>query len=182
MQEKKIYRIGISGHRDLKKERTAEYRMVLIRILVALYETAKSKGKTLRVVSPLADGADRLMVYTAKKLGIDYEVFLPMDQELYEKDFDDASLAESRTLLKGAEKIAVAPLCEGCNETNITDYGVWRDQQYQTMGFALVDSVELMVFMWDGDETVKVGGTYDILSYAKQRGKPMEVISVLREG
>lgn len=182
MQDERVFKVGISGHRDLEKSRTAEYRTALIRILVALEETAKSKGKTLRVVSPLADGADRLMVHTAKELGIDYEVFLPMKQELYEKDFDDASLTEFRTLLEGAEKIAVAPLCKGCNETNIADYGVWRDRQYQTMGFSLVDSVEFMVFMWDGDETVKVGGTYDILSYAKQRGKPMEVISVLREG
>ena len=49
------------------------------------------------------------------------------------------------------------------------------------MGFALVERVDYMVFMWDGDDTIKTGGTYDILSYAKQVGKPMEIIPVVRE-
>jgi len=38
-----------------------------------------------------------------------------------------------------------------------------------------------MIFMWDGDETLRIGGTYDILCYAKQKRKPLEIIPVARE-
>ena len=173
-----IYYIGVSGHRDLKKEEMENYRRQIVDVLKKI--KAKEPTKVWRVLSPLADGADRLAVSAAKDLGIEYEVLLPMDRSLYERDFDARSLSEFRSLLSEALSVHIAPLCEGCTDNNIADYGEWRDRQYQKMGYALVDRVDRMLFLWDGKRKWVTGGTYDVLRYALLRSKPFEIIPVRR--
>ena len=90
-----MYKIGISGHRDLKEDKLPLYKEQIKKFLV---NRKKEKGKVI-AVSPLADGADRLFVEAAKELGIEYEVFLPMPKELYEIDFDSKSKEEFEKLL-----------------------------------------------------------------------------------
>ena len=179
MTTQNIYRIGISGHRDLKSDNIAQYQRQIEKFL----EEQKQSyyDKEIRVVSPLADGADRLMVKAAQNTGLEYEVYLPMPKELYVMDFDTTSLPEFEQMLEGAKIIQTTPFCPGCNLQNISFYGIWRDRQYQYMGFTLVDKTDKMLFLFDGDsDTLKIGGTADILAYAREQNKPLEVISVVR--
>jgi hypothetical protein len=105
-----------------------------------------------------------------------------MPKELYVMDFDEASLVEFEQMLEGAKNVETAPFCSGCNVRNISFYGQWRDRQYQYMGFTLVDKTDKMLFLFDGDtDTLKTGGTADVLAYAREQNKPIEVISVVRE-
>jgi len=157
----KLY-VGVSGHRDLKKDKINTYVNKVIAILEKLVK--ENPEKEVIVISPLADGADRLVVYAAKKLGLRYEVLLPMSFALYEMDFDDASFDEFMTLFYEARSSEVIDLCEDCTEENIADYGDHRDRQYLKVGHEIVDKSDVMLFLWDKKEGRGVGGTADIVS------------------
>ena len=175
----KIFKIAISGHRDLKLNKIDKYQKEIEQFL----KEEKNSNKNIRIISPLADGADRLIVKAAQNLGLEYEVYLPMPIELYLKDFSPNSKKEFEEFLEKAVAIEVAPFCKGCNAQNIADYGKWRNLQYQYMGFTLVDKADKVLFLFDGNiNQPKTGGTADILLYAKKHNKPYKIIKVEREG
>jgi hypothetical protein len=174
----KVY-VGISGHRDLKKDKISEYKKELIDILKDIKNS--HKDKEIILISPLADGADRLFIYAGMKLGLRYDVLLPMPLKLYEKDFNDNSKNEFYKLYFGARDIKEAKLCDTCTNENISDYNNYRSLQYQKMGRELVDKCDTMIFMFNGVQNNLIGGTADILSYAKNKNKNIKIIHCQRE-
>ena len=63
-----MIKIGITGHRDLDKRFLKDYKKQVAEKLNLL----KQKHREIVILSPLADGADRLLVYEAMKLDIKY--------------------------------------------------------------------------------------------------------------
>ena len=138
--------------------------------------------KEVIILSPLADGADRLMVDAAVELGLRYEVLLPMVSTLYQKDFSETSLEEYRALIMNARDIpSVVDLCDNCTEENIVEYGAYRDRQYLKVGQDIVERSDMMVFLWDKKHSFGVGGTADIVSYAKLKDKSYIIVECERE-
>lgn len=161
----KPYKIGITGHRDLKQECIAYYETKVSELL----QKMKKRHKDLVVYSPLADGADRLIVKEAIKLGISYKAILPMPKEIYSMDFDNKSLVEFETLLKQAKEVITLPLCQNISLKQISDYGEERDAQYEAVGYYIVDSVDGLVALWDGRKLGLRGGTGEIVEYFLQK-------------
>ncbi|MEI9985889.1 MAG: hypothetical protein WDN69_23520 [Aliidongia sp.] len=106
--------VGITGHRDLATRYRTYYSQLRATLGAALAELAQiaeivarersgSVAKLqLRMVSPLAEGADRLAAIEASRLGYRLHVPMPFAQAEYERDFDAASRAEFRALLEQA--------------------------------------------------------------------------------
>jgi hypothetical protein len=169
---KQKFKVSISGHRDLKQTKIKEYYQAIKSTLLEIME--QNKDKEILVVSPLAEGADRLIVKVALDLGLKYEVLLPMRASIYAKDFEtDESYQEFNSLLLNSKGYKITPIYK-CEETgientpeNIQDYGKNRNLQYQKMGKDLVDATDAMIFLWDSIVNNKIGGTSDILQYAK---------------
>src|SRR6478735_6297643 len=95
---------GVSGHRDTLGEDSAELRKqigtVFDRFRLA-YPNA-----SFELLSPLAEGADRIAAEVALRAGIRLVVPLPMPQSEYERDFTTAgSLAEFHRLLAAAASV-----------------------------------------------------------------------------
>jgi len=67
----------------------------------------------LMLMSALAEGADRLAAEVALDAGIGLIVPLPMQQELYEQDFDEESRRQFRQVLERAEFSYELPLEPG---------------------------------------------------------------------
>ncbi|QOR61224.1 hypothetical protein ACM66Z_07125 [Sulfurovum sp. ST-21] len=177
--KEKLY-VGVSGHRDLKKSKMDDYKEEVKSILMKLIR--ENPDREVIVVSPLADGADRLAVYAAKELELRYEVLLPMPSYLYEKDFSLESLQEYKALTMTAmDKPTVIPLCEGCTEENISKYGEYRDKQYLKTGEEIVDRSNMMLFLWDGKPSGGTGGTGDIVVYTEQKDKSFFIVECERE-
>jgi hypothetical protein len=168
----KLY-VGVCGHRDLKKSRIKAYKKRFVFVLEELRDLAQKEGKELILVTPLAEGADRLAAEAALELGIRYDVLLPMPLIAYIEDFDDDSFEAFEALMQSArdsEALACDPEQEG------------RDACYERLGRALVDRCERMIFLFDGNTALpKPGGTADVLAYARVRGKPFFVLPVERE-
>src|ERR1700733_11419042 len=93
--------IGITGHRDLREEDIPKIENVLREQYKGVQQHYPSTS--LILLSALADGADRVGARLALELGIRLIVVLPMPKELYERDFDEGSLAEFRELMSHAE-------------------------------------------------------------------------------
>src|SRR5512143_1335524 len=94
--------IGVTGHRKL-----ADSVRVAARIDEALDKIALEAPSRLVVLSPLAEGADRLVAERVlARTGAELDAVLPMGEAHYERDFvDDASRSEFRSLLARARAV-----------------------------------------------------------------------------
>lgn len=157
-------RVGVTGHRDLRPDPalTKQVRDALQRVR----EIAASSGSTplrLAVVSPLAEGADRIVARVAlEDPEAILEAPLPMPEEEYTKDFEtEESKREFRDLLDGAAAVSVQP-----------DSGT-REQAYERVGRYVVDSCDVVIALWDGQPSQGKGGTAEIVDYARRRKVPL---------
>jgi len=164
---KQKYKIGISGHRDLKSSEIPKYKEQIRDILTEQIE--KHQDKEVYILTPLAEGADQLVAMVARELGLRYEVILPMPLELYKKDFSTKSYKLFYNLYLNAVGSTTIPLPNGTTINEISDYGVKRDYQYLKVGHEVVDRSDFMIFLWDGVINHKTGGTADIFEYAKEK-------------
>jgi hypothetical protein len=121
-------RVGVTGHRLNRLTQADEplLRMKIREVLERVRQTAQevlaaadspyAPGlAVLRVISPLAEGADRIAAQEAVELGFELQCPLPFDRDEYEKDF---SARESRDEYRAMLKKATAVLeLDGSRET-----------------------------------------------------------------
>ncbi|MFX4263626.1 hypothetical protein ACOBQJ_15680 [Pelotomaculum propionicicum] len=154
--------LGITGHRDLRAEDIPELEKKLCLIFSELKNSYPHSP--LILLSPLAEGADRLAARSALNCGVRLVVPLPMSKEEYEKDFiTPQSLAEFNNLLGEAENAFELPPLENFNEE--------RDHKYAKVGAYIVQYSHILIAMWDGMDTDLTGGTAQIVRF-KLNGVP----------
>jgi hypothetical protein len=142
---------GVSGHRDLVASAIPELRRQLLRIFSAF--RAAYPHTPFQLLTPLAEGADRLAAEVALASGIDLFVPLPMEQQEYERDFATAkSLAEFRALLAMAKSKWEIPMAGKARTKDGT-------RQYAEVGELIARDSHVLILLWDGEENRKVGGT-----------------------
>lgn len=161
-----MIKIGITGHRDLDKRFIKEYKKQVFQKLNEL----KQKHSEVILLSPLADGADRLVIYEAMKLGIKYIAVLPMQKELYKDDFDDTSNLEFDKLLKNAVRILTISHTKP----------FIRDRQYELVGQYISENSDILIALWDGKYNNLQGGTGEIVKYHIKNQKELWHLKVLR--
>ncbi len=118
------------------------------------------------LLSPLAEGADRLAAHEILRLGNgSLQAVLPLQPEDYEADFHTAeSRAEFSNLLSRATSTEVLP-------SQPT-----RADAYLSVGCHIVDKCDILLAVWDGLPAKGRGGTAEIVAYARQCGKPLIII------
>lgn len=161
-----MIKIGITGHRVLDKRFLKKYKKQVFKKLDEL----KQKHNEVILFSPLADGADRLIVYEAMKLDIKYIAVLPMQKELYQDDFDSTSELEFDKLLKNAEHILTISHTKP----------FIRDRQYELAGRYISENSDILIALWDGKYNNLQGGTSEIIKYHLKNQKELWHIKVLR--
>jgi hypothetical protein len=124
---------------------------------------------TLILLSPLAEGADRLAARMALELGIGLVVPLPLPQALYEQDFDTAqSRAEFLGLLGRARARLDLPLLAGATEAKVRTPGHDRNREYAKVGAYIASHSQILFALWDGvtdRDQEKTGGTAQIVRF-----------------
>ncbi len=159
--------IGVTGHRDLREEDRASLEEQVRRIFAELQKRYPSTPLVL--LSPLAEGADRLVAQVALEKGIRLIVPLPMSQALYEEDFQSkASLDEFHRLLQQADRCFELPLLQGVQEEEVRQHGMARTQQYAQVGAYIVLHSQILIALWDGTYTDKIGSTSQIVTFQLQ--------------
>jgi hypothetical protein len=158
-------RIGVTGHRRLAEEAVVEA------AVAAVLERLLSTRASVVVVSPLAEGADRLVARCVlARPGSSLEVLLPLPIEDYLTDFGSApSRAEFLAMVERASSVTVLAGSEPS-----------RVAAYERVGRAVVDGCDVLLALWDGQPGAGRGGTDEIVHYARGRGVRVEVVAVRR--
>jgi hypothetical protein len=159
--------VGLTGHRDLREaDRLALEEQVrsVFRMLQRRFPSTP-----LVALSALAEGADRVAARAALEAGARLVVPLPMPRALYEADFTaPSSLEEFSTLLARAEHWFELPLVEGTDETSVRAPGEARDRQYAALGAYLAEHSQILLALWDGVPSERLGGTAQTVAFKLQ--------------
>lgn len=153
--------VGFTGHRTI-----ADPRAVAGHIAVALDELLARPRRPL-VISSIAAGADTLFVTEAARRGIPFLLVLPFPAERFRHDFEPGEWQAREPLLARAAHV------EEISGTASDEEG------YMDAGARIVSQSDLLVAVWDGQPTVGLGGTGDVVGYARQLGKPLLWINPL---
>lgn len=156
--------VAVTGHRDLLPEETDELRKRVHEFFLDLIR--RYPDRQLRLLSPLAEGADSVAAEVALDLGIDLVVPLPMTKTLYLADFDQA---ESRqkfvSLLSRASEVYELPAAREASDEQINARGPLRDLQYAQLGVFLCAHCHILLALWDGKYDDKLGGTGQVVRF-----------------
>ena len=156
--------VGVTGHRDLRAEDVGALEAQVRTILAGL--AARSPHTPLVLLSPLAEGADRLVARVALDLGVRLVVPLPLPRALYEDDFGtDASRSEFAALLARAQTCFELPLVAGDHEADVRAHGAARERQYAHVGAYIVRHCQILLALWDGSPVEQTGGTSQIVRF-----------------
>lgn len=159
--------VGITGHRDLDPADLPRLREVMETELRALER--RLPNTPMIVLSPLAEGADRLAAQVAIQLGWEVIAPLPLPPKEYQSDFDsDASRAEFNHLLKQCLGYFTVPVPASA----LGD----RTAAYEAVGRYIASHAQLILALWDGNVTTKAAGTSKIvhwrLTHTHNLGQP----------
>ncbi|MCX7284052.1 MAG: hypothetical protein NTX28_08395 [Novosphingobium sp.] len=120
-----------------------------------------------QLVSALAEGADRLAAQVALARGMTLLSVLPFPAKVYEGDFADAaSRAGFQELLAAAQSVVVL-------DGDVTA----RERAYDRAGLVLLENVDLLIAVWDGEPGRGRGGTREVIEEAARRGVPIVTVS-----
>jgi hypothetical protein len=174
--------VGVTGHRDLRDEDVPALEARVTDVFRGL--RAQCPGTPLILLTPLAEGGDRLVTRVALRLrddGWSIRVIapLPMPRQLYEQDFrladaaESASLAEFRDLLTRVDEWFELPLAPGTTAHDVGGDGTIRDKQYERLGAFVAAHSQVLVALWDGRPSEKTGATARVVDFALN-GLPAE--------
>ncbi|MGE0621188.1 MAG: hypothetical protein AB7I04_24685 [Pseudomonadales bacterium] len=166
--------VGVTGHRDLLP---AEEDLIRDRVRAFfLMLMGEFPDLPLLVMTPLAEGADRIAADVAHELGIPTVVLLPMPERLYQSDFEGESLTEFRSMLSLGECVEL-PLLPDVDEEDVRRPGRARDYQYAQLGAYLAAHSHILLAIWDGRPSSAPGGTGHVIKFHQH-----DVIDLIAEG
>ena len=182
------FRVGVVGHRpdrlgaaDLPVLGNVVERLLReVRCAVAAFADDERSRRfyaatapTVRVVSSLAEGADRMLAAKALELGYELCCPLPFPQSEYERDFlpdrsrESHSLEGFRSLLERAR-----------NDTSLVVFELDGNRAEEQRAYAaaarvLLHQSDLLVAIWDGREERGPGGTAQTVREARRMQVPV---------
>lgn len=156
--------IGVTGHRDLVP---AEIARIEARVR-GLFEYLRSRfpDRPLQVLSPLAEGADRLVARIALDLGVSLAVPLPLPQAVFMEDFaEESSRREFLELIGRADAVYELPVAPGSDPARWAERSHDRNRQYAAAGIFLCAHSHLLLALWDGKPSAELGGTAQVIGF-----------------
>jgi hypothetical protein len=148
--------IGFSGHRKLPDE--AKCREAIRKVLVDW--KAKVPG-VVYGVSSVAAGGDLLFAETCIELEMPIRVFLPLPREQFRDDFDEPTWRRAERVFASALSVEVTGVSQESAE------------RYYECGIETVQQSQLLIALWDGGPGRGMGGTEDMVNFAKEQGRPV---------
>ena len=156
--------IGVTGHRWL--EEPPGLRQRVGEVVRRIAGPPDGAGRQLQVVSPLAEGTDRLVAQEAMTLGAELKCPLPFSADENERDFSSPeSIVVFRGLLAVAGEVTV-----------VGDAGSTREERngaYVAAGRAMLALSDVLIAVWDGLPSRGEGGTAQIVAEAQDNEIPV---------
>ncbi|MGA7157347.1 MAG: hypothetical protein WBY53_10890 [Acidobacteriaceae bacterium] len=151
-----VLAVGFTGHRNLPNE--AESRKLLYDLLA---EKKRSTSEVLLGISSIAAGADLLFAESCIALNIPLRVLLPFPVDDFRADFDPPSWSRAERVMKQSISIEVIGNAQQ------------RDERYYECGVETVLQTQWLIALWNGEAAHGLGGTQQIVAFARRIGKPV---------
>lgn len=166
--------MGVTGHRPPKLSTDEEpklreaVRQVILFVQTTTHDLVKQikhydgEEPILRIISPLAEGADRLVAEEGLTLGFKLHCPLPASREEYRHDFKtkESSDAFDQLLLRA----------DAVFELDGQRAGEWLEPvAYESVGRMTLSHSDVLIAIWDGDQGAQ-GGTGQTVREARQAG------------
>ena len=164
--------VGVTGHRKLREAEIPALQAQVRDFLVELQR--RYPGLPVVLLSSLAEGGDQLAAQVALDLDLRVIAPLPLPVELYRHDFDDASRAVLDRQLQQVETL-VLPLRHDSHHEAIAQPGLARDQQYAQAGIFVSSHCHILLALWDGRDSEKLGGTAQVVRFHLQGSVPGQI-------
>ena len=148
-----LLRIGVTGHRTLDDP------VLITKTVEAILNRLAANSKRVRVFSALAEGSDQIVAERALQLGFDLHAPLPFLRDEYKKDFSEEGAATFDQLL--AQCSAVLEFANDRDDSN---------SAYEIAGRIVLEHVDVMIAIWDGQASRGRGGTAQIVQEALAAG------------
>ena len=156
--------VGVTSHRDLAPAQLPELRQRLKEAFAGLHD--RFPELQLIVLSPLAEGGDRLVAEAGLELGARLIVPLPLPAAMYAQDFATAQSREQFQRLLGQAEAVALPLPDGEGDIEALHVqGAMRDRQYLLAGLYVASHCHVLFALWDGLDEGGLGGTAQIVRY-----------------
>jgi hypothetical protein len=178
---KLVLRIGVTGHLPDKFKAPAQAKVR--EALTSLFREAAKAAAILRkaeaeffsderpeirIVSALAEGADRVVADAGLDAGFTLHAIFPFPLHVYESDFKTAdSKREFHDLLSQARARLILPGAKSADDP------APANRAYETVGLMMLRQCDLVVAVWDGEEARGRGGTETIVQHALASGRPI---------
>jgi hypothetical protein len=155
-----MIRIGVIGHRFL-----ADIPKLIAGIDLALSRVAQAyPDETWSVVSSLAEGADRLVVQRILLIRPEARLIVPLPLPVleYTQDFSsESSRKEFQGLMARAAEVIPPPR------------GKSHSEGYWLAGKTILERIDVLIALWDGQSSMGQGGTGKIVAMARQKKLPL---------
>jgi hypothetical protein len=152
-----LIRIGVTGHMDLTPNSASLVRVALTEAL------APHVAEGITGVSCIAPGSDSIFAEIILDLGGDLEVIIPASDYRQRKvKPEHAELFDN--LIHRATQVRTMPHHES------------NRRAYEAANDALIDSVEILMAVWDGNAPADQGGTAAVVDSARTKDLPLEII------
>ena len=122
--------------------------------------------RPLLLLSALAEGADQLAAEVALEQGITLAAVLPMPLDIYRVQMAEESLMMLDKLLALSDVEIAISLGSDTLEQISTSMDA-RAQCYEALARYLVCHADVLIALWDGRESEKLGGTCRVVQYAR---------------
>lgn len=147
--------IGATGHQELPTE-------AIPFLAEKVREVVRSCAPPRRLFTSLAAGADQLVARTVLQEGGRLHAVVP-------------SVGYEATL-DGDDRHSYEELLAKADGVTRLDFQQPSEQAYWAAGKEVVDRCEVLVAIWDGRPARGLGGTADVVKYARGHGKDVRVI------
>jgi hypothetical protein len=151
--------VGICGHRWVRESK--DLLNVIDKVVEKITQTYSYQN--LKVLSPLAEGADRIVAKRILSLSNAHLVaLLPFPMQEYLDDFSTSeSEGEFRELYDRSDQVIALQSSQV------------REEAYAALGRSLLEHSDILIAIWDGKPANGRGGTAEIVLEARERGLPL---------
>ena len=168
-------RVGVTGARKLDPGRLPLIERGVLTALDAIRRQLTADeapgSPLLRLLSPLAEGADRVVAELAIRCGYRLEAILPFAEEEYKRDFATPvtpGLTPAQCLAEFDQLRSQA--------SSVLELDGGRDAEsasYEAVGRAVVRNSDVLLAIWNGMPGAGRGGTADTVRFALELGVPV---------
>lgn len=148
--------VGVTGHQRIPVA-------LLPEVLAGIGRVLENATGEITGLTSLAAGADQHFARAVLDRGGRLHVIVPCEH--YESAFTDEAARESfHDLLAAASEVETLP------------YDQPSGQAFMEAGKRVVNLAELIVAVWNGEPAQGMGGTADVVNYARAQGREVTIV------